>query len=122
MIVRGPLAMGILTGKFSADSRFPEEDFRHAWHDDPEQRAIFQQDLKTVDDLRPLAEGRTLAQLALQFAMAHPAVTTVIPGAKTPAQLRDNVGAALLPPLTANDMRRIDALVPPGGGRKIWPA
>ncbi len=122
VIVRGPLAMGILTGKFAADSQFPPEDFRRSWQDDPEQHAIFLQDLKAVDGLRPLAQGRTLAQLALQFVMAHPAVTTIIPGAKTPAQLRDNVGAALLPPLTADEMRRIDALVPPGGGRKIWPA
>jgi hypothetical protein len=37
--------------------------------------------------------------------------------------MRDNVQAGLLlPPLTPAEMTRIDAIVPPGGGRKIWPA
>jgi aryl-alcohol dehydrogenase-like predicted oxidoreductase len=75
-----------------------------------------------VDKLRPLAQDRTLAQLALQFVLAHPAVTVAIPGAKTVKQLRENVEAALLPPLTAEELAQIDAITPPGGGRKIWPA
>jgi aryl-alcohol dehydrogenase-like predicted oxidoreductase len=69
-----------------------------------------------------LAKDRTLAQLALQFVLAHPAVTVVIPGAKTVRQLKDNVGAALLPPLTPEELAQVDAITPPGGGRKIWPA
>jgi hypothetical protein len=36
--------------------------------------------------------------------------------------LKDNVGAALLPPLTGAEMAHVDAITPPGGGRKIWPA
>jgi hypothetical protein len=36
--------------------------------------------------------------------------------------MRDNIQAGLLPSLTAADMAQIDAIVPPGGGRKIWPA
>ena len=123
VIVRGPLAMGLLTGKFSQDTVFEENDFRRGWHTDPDQNAIFRHDLKVVDHLRPLAvEGRTMAQLALQFVLAHPAVSTVIPGAKTPAQLRDNLGALSAPELTAAEMIRINEIVPPGGGRKIWPA
>jgi aryl-alcohol dehydrogenase-like predicted oxidoreductase len=122
VIVRGPLAMGILTGKFSAESQFPAGDFRRKWQDDPAQREIYLSDLAKVEVLKSLAAGRTLAQLALQFVLAHPAVTTVIPGAKTPAQLADNVGAAHLPALTADERAAIDAIVAPGGGRKIWPA
>lgn len=122
VIVRGPLAMGILTGKFSADSQFPEGDFRRRWLDNPDERAIFEDDLAKVEKLRPMAQGRTMAQLAIQFVLAHPAITTVIPGAKTPGQLSDNVGAAALPPLTADEMAQIDVITPPGGGRKIWPA
>jgi aryl-alcohol dehydrogenase-like predicted oxidoreductase len=60
--------------------------------------------------------------LALQFTLAHPAVTTVIPGAKNVRQMQDNLQAALMPPLKADEMAQIDAIVPPGGGRKIWPA
>lgn len=123
VIVRGPLAMGLLTGKFSADTVFEENDFRRSWQTDPDQNAIFRHDLKVVEKLQPLAgEGRSLAQLALQFVLAHPAVSTVIPGAKTPAQLRENLGALSAPELTPAEMIRINEIVPPGGGRKIWPA
>ncbi len=122
VIVRGPLAMGILTGKFSLDKPFADDDFRKRWQKNPDERVIFEQDLEKVEQLKALAQGRTLAQLALQFAMAHPAVTTVIPGAKTSKQLAENVAAARLPALSADDMARIDAITPPGGGRKIWPA
>jgi aryl-alcohol dehydrogenase-like predicted oxidoreductase len=72
--------------------------------------------------LKELANGRTLAQLALQFSYTHPAVTTTIPGAKTVAQFEENLKAAELGLLTAEEMSRIDAITPPGGGRKIWPA
>jgi aryl-alcohol dehydrogenase-like predicted oxidoreductase len=122
VIVRGPLAMGILTGKFTAGWTFPEDDWRRRWQETPEERETFLQDLEKVERLRPLAKDRTLAQLALQFVMAHPAVTAAIPGAKNPRQLRDNVQAALLPPLTDEELAQIDAITPPGGGRKIWPA
>jgi aryl-alcohol dehydrogenase-like predicted oxidoreductase len=122
VIVRGPLAMGILTGKFSPDATFPEGDWRRRWQENPEERETFLNDLEKVEQLRPLAEGRTMAQLALQFVMAHPAVTAPIPGVKNVRQLEDNVQAALLPPLTDEELARIDEITPPGGGRKIWPA
>ena len=122
VIVRGALAMGILTGKFSLDSQFEEGDFRRGWAEDPAQRVFYVDDLAKVEELRPLADGRTMAQLALQFTLAHPAVTTVIPGAKNVRQMRDNIQAGLLPPLSPAEMAQIDGIVPPGGGRKIWPA
>lgn len=122
VIVRGALAMGILTGKYDADTRFGPDDFRRRWHENPEEHEIYLQDLEKVEQLRSLAEDRTLAQLALQFVLAHPAVTTVIPGAKNTRQMRDNVQAALLPPPSKDVMNQIDGLVAAGGGRKIWPA
>jgi aryl-alcohol dehydrogenase-like predicted oxidoreductase len=122
VIIRGPLAMGILTGKFTSDWTFPEDDWRRRWQETPEERKVFLQDLEKVEKLRPLAEGQTMAQMALQFVMAHPAVTAAIPGAKNTSQLEDNVQAALLPPLTDEELAQIDAITPPGGGRKIWPA
>jgi aryl-alcohol dehydrogenase-like predicted oxidoreductase len=63
-----------------------------------------------------------LSQLALRFVIDHPAVTTVIPGARSPEQSRENVKAGLLAPLTKEERRQIDSITPPGGGRKIWPA
>jgi len=122
VLVRGPLAMGILTGKFTAESRFSEDDFRRRWHEDEDEYQVFLQDLQNVEQLRSLTDGRTLAQLALQFAYTHPAVTCVIPGAKTVKQLKENVAAAALPPMSAADQAEIDAITPQGGGRKIWPA
>ncbi len=122
VIVRGPLAMGILTGKFSAETQFGEGDFRQKWQDDADQRATFLDDLQKVERLRSLAGERTLAQLAVQFVLSHPAVSTVIPGAKSAQQLRETVEAGGLPALTEDELAQIAGITPPGGGRKIWPA
>lgn len=122
VLVRGPLAMGILTGKFTRDIQFEEGDFRKRWTDDEYEYQIFLNDLEKVERLKELADGRSLAQLAIQFVMQHPAVTVAIPGAKRISQLRENVKAALMPPLTPEELAFIDSVTPPGGGRKIWPA
>jgi aryl-alcohol dehydrogenase-like predicted oxidoreductase len=122
LIIRGALAMGILTGKFSAETRFGEGDFRQRWHDNADEYQVFLDDLEKVERLQSLADGRTPAQLALQFSISHPAVSTVIPGAKNVRQMQDNLQAGLLPPLSTAELAQIDAVVPPGGGRKIWPA
>jgi len=122
VIVRGPLAMGILTGKFNMESRFPEGDFRRNWHENPEEKSIFLDDLGKVDLLREVVGEQSLAQLALQFVLSHPAVTTVIPGAKTVQQLEQNVAVGHMPPLNREILDLIDEIVPSGGGRKIWPA
>jgi aryl-alcohol dehydrogenase-like predicted oxidoreductase len=122
VIVRGALAMGILTGKFTAEMQFAAGDFRQQWQDDPQQRAIFLDDLEKVERLRALADGRSLAQLAVQFVLSHPAVSTVIPGAKTAQQIRETIQAGALPSLTEDELAQIANITAPGGGRKIWPA
>jgi len=123
VIVRGGLAMGILAGKFTPETRFSEGDFRRRWHENPDEYETFLNDLKIVDQLRALATPeRSLAHLALQFVLHHPAVTTVIPGIKDVAQAEKNIAAGILPPLSAEDLAFIDNLVAPGKGRKIWPA
>lgn len=123
VIVRGPLAMGLLAGKFDKDARFEGDDFRKAWIDDPEQNAQFLKDLETVEQLRPLTQdGETMAQMALRFVISHPAVSTVIPGARNRRQAEQNCAVAQLGQLDAPTRDAIDAIVAPGGGRKIWPA
>jgi aryl-alcohol dehydrogenase-like predicted oxidoreductase len=120
VIVRGALAMGLLTGKFNEQTQFPAGDFRQKWLSDPERNATYREDLNKVQELEPLArDGRTLAQAALQFTLAHDAVTTVIPGAKNSRQVRANLPGA---PLGAAEHALIDRVTPPGRGRKIWPA
>lgn len=122
VLVRGPLAMGILTGKFTKETEFGEGDFRQRWIENEEEYQTFLNDLDKVEKLKAMTEGRSLAQLAIRFVMAHPAVTVAIPGAKRISQLEENVKAALLPDLTPEELAVIDEITPPGGGRKIWPA
>jgi aryl-alcohol dehydrogenase-like predicted oxidoreductase len=122
VIVRGPLAMGILTGKFNRDTKFGPDDWRGRWQENPDERATYHLDLAKVDQLKEMFPDRTLAQVSLQFAMAHPAVSTIIPGAKNIRQLNENLAAAQLPPLTESELCLIEQVTPQGGGRKIWPA
>jgi len=123
VIVRGPLAMGVLTGKYTASDTFPPGDFRRAWVDDPTQHEQFLRDLAIVDELRGVVpDGETTAQFALRFVRSHPAVSTVIPGAKDRRQAESNCAAGLTPLLSEREQAAVDRLVPPGGGRKIWPA
>jgi len=122
ILVRGPLAMGILTGKFNRHTAFGADDWRSRWIENEDEYAIFLEDLAKVEQLEPLAEEHSLAQLALQFVLAHPAVTSAIPGAKNVRQVMENIEAGMLPPLTPEELARIEKITPEGGGRKIWPA
>lgn len=123
VIVRGPLAMGLLTGKYPPSATFPPGDFRRAWTEDPAQHEQFLHDLDIVEELRDVVPGdETIAQFALRFVRSHPAVSTVIPGAKDRRQAESNAAAGLTPLLSEQEQAAVDRLVPPGGGRKIWPA
>ena len=122
VLIRGPLAMGLLTGKLNKNSQFESSDFRRNWQNKPEENKIFLEDLEKVQRLRPLAKDKTLAQLALQFTLSHPAVSVIIPGAKRPQQVEENVSAGLLAPLTGEELKNFEEITPKNGGRKIWPA
>jgi aryl-alcohol dehydrogenase-like predicted oxidoreductase len=122
VIVRGPLAMGLLSGKYRAEDEFPEGDFRRAWTENPEQHSQFLADLAIVERLKGAApDGTSLAELALRFVLSRPAVSTVIPGARNRRQAESNTATGLQPLLSGADMAAIDGIVAPGGGRKIWP-
>ncbi len=115
VIVRVPLASGLLTGTLSADSEFPENDHRNY---NREGEAFdrgetfagvpFEVGLKAVEDLRPLVpEQATMAQWALRWILMFDAVSTVIPGSTRPEHIRDNVRAAELSPLNDRTMERV---------------
>jgi aryl-alcohol dehydrogenase-like predicted oxidoreductase len=71
----------------------------------------FEVGLDAVEDLRPLVpEGATLAQLALRWILMHDAVSTVIPGARSPEQARANAAAADLAPLAPSTMATVGAV------------
>ena len=122
VIVRGPIAMGILADKFTGSETFADDDFRKAWIDDPEQNAQFKKDLDTVLQLRGVAGDDGVAELSLRFALTHGAIATVIPGARNPRQADRNTRSMAKGRLPGDVMVQIDRIVPPGGGRKIWPA
>lgn len=123
VIIRGPLAMGILTGKFSPDHQFESTDFRNRWLDNPDEKEVFLNDLEKVEKLKALSnEERSLTQLAIQFVLQHEAVTTVIPGAKTKDQFVETAGVAEMGRLSETEIAYLNEVTPPGGGRKIWPA
>ncbi|MCZ6678676.1 MAG: aldo/keto reductase [Candidatus Poribacteria bacterium] len=92
-LIRGPLAQGVLTGKFTPASTFTDW-VREDWNEG-EGRERFLRNLETVEQLSFLArDDRNLAQAALQFVLAHPGVTCPIPGAKSIEQIEANAAAA----------------------------
>ena len=79
--------------------------------------------LAVVEVLRAtVPDGQSMAEFALRFVRSNPAVSTVIPGARDGRQSVANAAAGLAPLLSSDERAAVDRLVPPGGGRKIWPA
>ena len=106
LMVWSPLAGGLLSGKFSADGKGPDG-ARRVTFDFPmvdKPRAF-----ACVDTMRPIAErhGVSVAQVALAWLLTRPQVSTVIMGAKTPAQLADNLGASKVT-LSPEDLKALD--------------
>lgn len=98
IIVRVVFDEGALTGRFTPATEFPEDDFRRNYFaGDRLERAVRRAEAIQAD----IAEtGLTLAQVALKFALAHPAVSTVIPGIRNIAQAEANTAVSDLPPLS----------------------
>jgi aryl-alcohol dehydrogenase-like predicted oxidoreductase len=115
IIVRVPLASGLLTGKLSRDSTFAADDHRnfnrHGEAFDVGETFAgvpFGAGLDAVDELRPLVpDGATMAQMTLRWILMHEPVSTVIPGARNPEQAQANAAAAGLPALGEDTMARI---------------
>ena len=108
-VIRGPLQKGLLTGKFAPDSCFPDGDIRQEWPNQP----WYRQSLTIVDQLRSLERpDQTLGQLALRFVLSQAAVSTAIPGAKTPAQVEANAAASVRPLLVETELQRINEVAP----------
>jgi aryl-alcohol dehydrogenase-like predicted oxidoreductase len=113
-INRSPLAMGLLTGKYTAEAQFPNGDVRRGsrWWD------YFKTDkmpalLQKLDSVREIliSDGRTLAQGALCWILARNEHCIPIPGFKTVAQVEENAGAARFGPLSPAQMQEIERLL-----------
>jgi aryl-alcohol dehydrogenase-like predicted oxidoreductase len=110
IIVRLPLASGILAGKMNADTAFAESDHRHynrngeAFSQGETFSGIpYETALALVERIREkVPHGMSMAQMAMRWLLDHPAVTTVIAGASRPEQVRENAAVSQLPPLPGN--------------------
>src|SRR5215217_6510938 len=109
IIARVPLASGLLSGRYDEHTTFAADDHRsynrHGEAFDVGETfsgVPFEVGLQAVRRLRPLVPaGATMAQFALRWIVDQPAVSVVIPGARSPEQARGNAAAADLAPLSA---------------------
>lgn len=115
IISRVPLASGLLSGKMTKDRDFSEDDHRN-FNRDGEAFDVgetfsgvdFETGVDAANELKSLVpEGHSLAQVALRWILMHPAVSTVIPGAKNPEQAKDNARASDLDPLPPGAMQKV---------------
>jgi aryl-alcohol dehydrogenase-like predicted oxidoreductase len=118
ILARVPLASGMLTGKFTAQSAFESGDHRafnrsgKAFDRGETFSGVdYAIGLEAVGQMRPLVpQGMTMGQMALRWILMHPAVSCAIPGAKRPAQVEENAAAADLPPLAPAVMAQIQSV------------
>jgi len=107
LIVRLPLASGLLTGKFTKDTRFPETDHRNFNRDgacfnvgETFAGLPFERGVELVDQLEAFRpDGWSMVQMALRWILDHDAVSVVIPGASSPKQVVGNAAISALDPL-----------------------
>jgi len=118
VIVRVPLASGVLTGKMDAATTFAADDHR-AFNRNGEafdkgetfSGVPYDVALAVVEEIRRLVPGDiTMAQFALRWILMEASVSTVIPGAKNAAQAGANSAASQVPALPAETMDALRAL------------
>ena len=115
IIARVPLASGLLSGRSGADTQFAVGDHRnytrHGEAFDVGETfsgVPYDVGLEAVEELKRLTDpGMTLAQFALRWIIDQPGVSTVIPGARNPEQVRANAAAAALPPLRDDQLHGV---------------
>lgn len=117
ILVRLPLASGLLTGKFKENSTFQTNDHRN-FNANGEQFNVgetfaglpFVKGVELARELEWIADGRdNMARASMRWILDHPAVTCVIPGFKNEAQVEDNLATLNVPSFTAEEMDRLSA-------------
>ena len=109
-INKDPLNKGILTGKFSSTSTFPENDIRS--REDFSNPEVVKR-LKIAEEIREIltSNGRTMAQGALAYIWALDERMVPIPGFKSVQQVTENAGAMEFGPLTEPQVKQIQEIV-----------
>jgi len=118
VIVRVPLASGLLAGKITSQTKFPADDHRNFNRQgqafdvgETFSGVNLETGLKAVEELKTIVpQGTTLAQIALRWILMFDSVTCAIPGAKRTGQVDENVKAAVLPPLSTETMGKVQAI------------
>jgi aryl-alcohol dehydrogenase-like predicted oxidoreductase len=109
IIVRLPLASGLLSGKFTKNTTFVKTDHRNYNRDgrffnvgETFAGLPFETGVELADRIKEvLPDGMTMVQLALRWILDHDAVSVIIPGASSPEQARGNAAVSAIPPLPA---------------------
>ncbi len=107
IIVRVVFDEGALTGKFTRDTRFPPDDFRAKYFEGDRVARVLTRAEAIKQDLA--GTGYTLPQAAIKWVLAHPAVSTVIPGMRNAAQAEANCAVSdlpAMPPVLVERLRR----------------
>lgn len=117
LIVRVPLASGLLSGKFNEQTSFDAKDHRNfnangeAFNAGETFSGVdFKHGIQLVNEIKAILPDDRTAQWAIRWILDHPEVTTVIPGATKVAQVHSNIGASALYPLPAethNELRKL---------------
>lgn len=117
LIVRVPLASGLLTGKFTEDTSFGKKDHRNfnangeAFNAGETFSGIeFKEGVKLSHKIKALLPDDRMAQWAIRWILDYPEVTTVIPGASKVSQVDSNVQASTLPALSQDTHQRLRKL------------
>jgi len=106
VIVRIPLLFGLLTGKFTRETRFGTGDHRR-FNLEPGKLARYLDELEALQWLFAAFPQQSRAQVSLRFCLSHPACHVVIPGGKTRAQVAENDAAGSLGPLPDDVLARL---------------
>jgi aryl-alcohol dehydrogenase-like predicted oxidoreductase len=107
IIVRVVFDEGSLTGKWTRDTVFPEGDFRRQYFAGDRLARSVERAARVAADLE--GSGLTLPQAAIKFALAPAAVSTVIPGMRSPQQAEANARVSDLPALAPELEHRLRA-------------
>ena len=114
VMVYGPLAFGLLSGAFTANTTFGNNDWRSTggrpgWNVGVFAEEHFQRNLQVVEELKPIAEvrGKNMPHLALRWVLSNPAVSVALVGTRTVQEVEDNV-AGLEWALSGAEMAQID--------------
>ncbi len=110
VLVYGPLAHGLLSGKFDRDTELSEDDWRSS--SELFQGENFERNLDVVEELGRFAEerGHTVAQLAVAWTLARPGVHVAIVGARRPDHIEGTAPAADIE-LSSDDLERIESIM-----------